>query len=115
MSISPERETRELRLQQIRREAELRAASISKLPSALHADTRPSNGHGAMAIAGTRVRMQSGWQLRNGRSAQFSFAPNLLEPQLASFTFRGNAHLSLLPAKARIAPATKIGKASCRE
>ena len=47
MSISPERETRELRLQQIRREAELRAASISKAPSTL-AETQPSNGHGAL-------------------------------------------------------------------
>ena len=48
MSISPERETRELRLQQIRRDAELRATSISELPSSSQVDTRPSNGHGAL-------------------------------------------------------------------
>src|ERR1700682_2765416 len=48
MSISPERETRELRLQQIRREAELRATSISKVPSTSQVDKRPSNGHGAL-------------------------------------------------------------------
>jgi formate-dependent nitrite reductase membrane component NrfD len=48
MSVSPERETRELRLQQIRREAELRATSASKLPPVSHVDTHPSNGHGAL-------------------------------------------------------------------
>jgi formate-dependent nitrite reductase membrane component NrfD len=48
MNISPERETRELRLQQIRREAELRATSTSELPSVSHADAHPSNGHGAL-------------------------------------------------------------------
>jgi formate-dependent nitrite reductase membrane component NrfD len=48
MSISPERETRELRLQQIRNEAQLRAMSVSKLPPLTHVDTQPSNGHGAL-------------------------------------------------------------------
>jgi formate-dependent nitrite reductase membrane component NrfD len=48
MSISPERETRELRLQQIRNEAQLQATSVSKLPPLTHVDTQPSNGHGAL-------------------------------------------------------------------
>jgi formate-dependent nitrite reductase membrane component NrfD len=48
MSISPERETRELRLQQIRNEAQLRATSASNLPPVTHADTHPSNGQGAL-------------------------------------------------------------------
>jgi formate-dependent nitrite reductase membrane component NrfD len=48
MSISPERETRELRLQQIRHDAEVRARSISTTPSTLHADTRAHNGDGTL-------------------------------------------------------------------
>jgi formate-dependent nitrite reductase membrane component NrfD len=48
MSISPERETRELRLQQIRREAELRAPASSSVAPVLRAETQPSNGHGAL-------------------------------------------------------------------
>jgi formate-dependent nitrite reductase membrane component NrfD len=45
MSISPERETRELRLQQIRREAQLQAKSIATTPMASQADIQQHNGH----------------------------------------------------------------------
>jgi formate-dependent nitrite reductase membrane component NrfD len=45
MSISPERETRELRLQQIRREAQMRAAPASSLPPAAQAKSHSGDGH----------------------------------------------------------------------
>ena len=48
MSISPERETRELRLRQIRREAELRARTVSKLTPTGGSESPATNGHGAL-------------------------------------------------------------------
>ena len=48
MSVSPERETRELRLRQIRQEAQLRAESVASVSPKFQTDRQSGNGRGAL-------------------------------------------------------------------